>query len=104
MPLRPPASRGCLVRRVVRPGGWRPPKGVDVFDPARGEVRSDGAEGIACWFVDTDYRAVAVMACDDEVIPSQQRIKAVGETPTCGRSTTPSASSFTSPARAPGTS
>lgn len=29
--------------------------GVDVFDPTTGEVRSDGAEGIACWFVDTDY-------------------------------------------------
>jgi adenine-specific DNA-methyltransferase len=30
-------------------------KGVDVFDPTTGEVRSDGAEGIACWFIDTDY-------------------------------------------------
>jgi adenine-specific DNA-methyltransferase len=30
-------------------------KGVDVFDPTTGEVRSDGADGIACWFVDTDY-------------------------------------------------
>ena len=29
--------------------------GVDVFDPSSGEVRSDGANGIACWFVDTDY-------------------------------------------------
>ena len=29
--------------------------GVDVFDPRTGEVRSDGAEGIACWFLDTDY-------------------------------------------------
>ena len=29
--------------------------GVDVFHPNTGEVRSDGAEGIACWFVDTDY-------------------------------------------------
>ena len=29
--------------------------GVDVFDPTTGEVRSDGAEGIACWFIDTDY-------------------------------------------------
>ncbi len=29
--------------------------GVDVFDPGTGEVRSDGAEGIACWFLDTDY-------------------------------------------------
>jgi len=30
-------------------------KGVDVFHPSTGEVRSDGAEGIACWLVDTDY-------------------------------------------------
>ena len=30
-------------------------KGVDVFHPNTGEVRSDGAEGIACWFIDTDY-------------------------------------------------
>ena len=29
--------------------------GVDVFDPSTGEVRSDEADGIACWFVDTDY-------------------------------------------------
>jgi adenine-specific DNA-methyltransferase len=29
--------------------------GVDVFHPQTGEVRSDGAEGIACWFIDTDY-------------------------------------------------
>ena len=29
--------------------------GVDVFDPTTGEVRSDGANGIACWFIDTDY-------------------------------------------------
>jgi adenine-specific DNA-methyltransferase len=28
--------------------------GVDVFHPQTGEVRSDGAEGIACWFIDTD--------------------------------------------------
>jgi adenine-specific DNA-methyltransferase len=29
--------------------------GVDVFDPSTGEVRSDTADGIACWFIDTDY-------------------------------------------------
>ena len=29
--------------------------GVDVFKPQTGEVVSDGAEGIACWFIDTDY-------------------------------------------------
>ncbi|GGB84534.1 DNA methyltransferase [Deinococcus soli (ex Cha et al. 2016)] len=29
--------------------------GVDVFDPAKGEVRSDDVDGIACWFIDTNY-------------------------------------------------
>ena len=29
--------------------------GVDVFHPNSGEIRSDGADGIACWFIDTDY-------------------------------------------------
>ena len=29
--------------------------GVDVFHPNTSEVRSDGPEGIACWFIDTDY-------------------------------------------------
>jgi adenine-specific DNA-methyltransferase len=30
-------------------------KGVDVFKPQTGEVESCNADGIACWFVDTDY-------------------------------------------------
>ena len=29
--------------------------GVDVFKPQTGEVVSHGADGIACWFIDTDY-------------------------------------------------
>ena len=29
--------------------------GVDVFKPSTGEICSDNADGIACWFVDTDY-------------------------------------------------
>jgi adenine-specific DNA-methyltransferase len=29
--------------------------GVDVFDPATGDIRSDDTKGIACWFIDTDY-------------------------------------------------
>ena len=29
--------------------------GVDVFKPQTGEVISDGADGIVCWFIDTDY-------------------------------------------------
>ncbi|SCU98910.1 DNA methylase N-4/N-6 domain protein [Cupriavidus necator] len=30
-------------------------RGVDVFDPSTGEVRSDDPDDIACWFLDTDY-------------------------------------------------
>jgi adenine-specific DNA-methyltransferase len=41
-----PAAAGQIQLKV---------NGVDVFHPNTGEVRSDGAEGIACWFVDTDY-------------------------------------------------
>ena len=29
--------------------------GVDAFHPNAGEVRSAGPDGIACWFIDTDY-------------------------------------------------
>jgi adenine-specific DNA-methyltransferase len=29
--------------------------GVDVFKPQTGEVVSNSADGIACWFIDTDY-------------------------------------------------
>jgi adenine-specific DNA-methyltransferase len=29
--------------------------GVDVFKPQTGEVISDSADGIACWFIDSDY-------------------------------------------------
>jgi adenine-specific DNA-methyltransferase len=30
-------------------------KGVDVYDPTTGEVRSDKTDDIACWFIDTNY-------------------------------------------------
>ena len=30
-------------------------RGVDVFKPQTGEIESSGPEGIACWFIDTDY-------------------------------------------------
>ena len=30
-------------------------KGVDVFQPTDGRGASDGPDGIACWFIDTDY-------------------------------------------------
>lgn len=30
-------------------------KGVDIFDPTTGEIRSSKPEEIACWFIDDDY-------------------------------------------------
>ncbi len=38
---------GCVVRL----------RGIDIFDPTTGEVRSSGRveEDVACWFIDTDY-------------------------------------------------
>ena len=29
--------------------------GVDIFHPNSGEIRSDDTDGIACWFIDSDY-------------------------------------------------
>ncbi|MDE2797587.1 MAG: DNA methyltransferase [Gemmatimonadota bacterium] len=36
--------------------------GVDVFHPNTGEIRSDDAGDIACWFVDTDYNEESFFA------------------------------------------
>ena len=36
-------------------------KGVDAFHPQTGEVRSDGTDGIVCWFIDTDYNEESFM-------------------------------------------
>ena len=30
-------------------------KGVDVYDPTTGVIRSNSTDDIACWFIDTDY-------------------------------------------------
>ena len=32
-------------------------RGLDVYDPTTGEVRSDSTKDIACWFIDTNYNA-----------------------------------------------
>jgi adenine-specific DNA-methyltransferase len=41
-----PADQGRIKVRV---------RGVDVFDPNTGEIRSDDPDDIACWLIDTDY-------------------------------------------------
>jgi adenine-specific DNA-methyltransferase len=30
-------------------------RGLDIYDPTTGEIRSSSTEDIACWFIDTDY-------------------------------------------------
>ncbi len=30
-------------------------KGVDVYDPTTGQIRSSSTNDIACWFIDTNY-------------------------------------------------
>jgi adenine-specific DNA-methyltransferase len=30
-------------------------RGVDVYDPTTGEIRSSSTDDIACWFIDTNY-------------------------------------------------
>jgi adenine-specific DNA-methyltransferase len=30
-------------------------KGLDIYDPTTGQVRSNSVSDIACWFIDTDY-------------------------------------------------
>ena len=37
-------------------------KGVDVYDPKRDEVRSDNADAIDCWMLDTDYSGESFIA------------------------------------------
>ena len=47
IPVQDNATQACQIQVKVN--------GVDVFHPNTGEIRSDGPDGIACWFVDTDY-------------------------------------------------
>jgi adenine-specific DNA-methyltransferase len=43
-------------RERERPEQWVVTiKGVDVFDPSTGAVRTGDTDDIACWFIDTDY-------------------------------------------------
>ena len=30
-------------------------RGLDIYDPTTGEIRSSSTDDIACWFIDTDY-------------------------------------------------
>ena len=66
-----------------------PPPAIRVF------ATMDLAKGL-------EFRAVAVMACDDEMIPSRNESKRSATKPTCRKSTIPSATCSTSPVPAHG--
>lgn len=51
--------------------------GVDVFHPKTGEVRSDGVEVIACWFIDTDYNEESFFVCHSYLLGANDPYKAL---------------------------
>jgi len=38
-------------------------KGVDVYDPITGQIRSSSTDDIACWFIDTNYNGESIFVC-----------------------------------------
>ncbi|MHB8224271.1 site-specific DNA-methyltransferase [Acidithiobacillus sp.] len=52
--------------------------GVDVFHPNSGEVHSDGPDGIACWFIDTDYNRRKLLR-PPSLLPRRQRPLQIAE-------------------------
>jgi adenine-specific DNA-methyltransferase len=48
----------------IREGEWRVKlRGVDIYDPLTGEVRSMRGEDVAAWFLDTDYDGKTFHIC-----------------------------------------
>ena len=71
-------------RRAGKKGGLLQVQvnGVDVFHPNTGEVRSDGADGIACWFIDTDYNMESFFVRHAYFLGASDPYKALKTTPT----------------------
>jgi hypothetical protein len=84
-------------------------KGVDVYDPTTGVIRSDSTDDIACWFIDTNYNAesffVATRISPARIAPTRscRRSCAPRSTKTPGRRCIPPsvARSIRKPARSP---
>ena len=55
-------------------------KGIDVFHPQSGEVRSDDTDGIACWFVDSDYNGESFFVRQAYFLGAQDPYKALKTT------------------------
>ena len=54
--------------------------GIDVFHPQSGEVRSDDTDGIACWFVDSDYNGESFFVRQAYFLGAQDPYKALKTT------------------------
>ena len=53
---------------------------MDVFHPNTGEVRSDSADGIACWFVNTDYNEESFFVHHSYFLDANEPYKALETT------------------------
>ena len=51
-----------------------------MFHPNTGEIRSDGPDGIACWFVDTDYNEESFFVRHAYFLGANDRYKALKTT------------------------
>ena len=58
--------------------------GVDVFHPSTAEVRSDGPDGIACWFIDTDYNGESFFVRQAYFLGANDPYRALTEDPEGG--------------------
>ena len=54
--------------------------GVDIYDPSTGQVRSDDIDGIACWFIDTDYKEESFFVRQAYFLDANDRYKALKTT------------------------
>ncbi|MCP9490912.1 MAG: site-specific DNA-methyltransferase [Solirubrobacteraceae bacterium MAG38_C4-C5] len=82
-------------------------RGVDVYDPTTGEIRSDSTDDIACWSIDTDYNGESFFAATRTSLAPTTRTSACAKpsrlisTGTPGRASTALAA-VPSRSRAPG--
>jgi superfamily I DNA/RNA helicase len=72
-----------------------------VLDDGVKTVRDRVSVGTMLLSKGLEFRAVAVIACDDEIVPLQSRIETVTDEGISRRCTTPSVTSCTSPALVP---
>ena len=46
-------------------------KGVDVYDPTTGQIRSASTDDIACWFIDSNYNGDILFLSGTRISPGR---------------------------------